>query len=62
MSQETTEAPLLMRLWRWIGLPIIRDMDMLSEWGRAKPGEKWACLCGSLLGRGFMWPMWRVSK
>ena len=57
---DRDDAPMHMRLLRMCGLWIM-DMDMASEWGRARPGERWACLCGSLFGRGIMWPMWRVK-
>lgn len=51
--------PAHMRLWRMLGLSVMR-MEIVSDFGRAKAGETWECLCGSLLGRGIMWPLWRV--
>ena len=61
MTDKSKTTPLPMRLLRACGLWIM-DMDMQAPWGRAQPGERWACLCGSLLGRGIMWPLWRVNR
>ena len=60
-TQQPT-APWHMRLWLWLGVPVIRDMDIAAEWGRARPSERWACLCGSLFGRGIMWPLWKIDR
>lgn len=55
-------APLHMRLWQALPIPVIRDMDFASEWGRARPGERWACLCGALFGRSYIIPLWKVAR
>lgn len=54
------DAPLHMRIWRVLPIPVIRDMDFAMPWGRANPGERWACLCGGLFGWSYMVPLWRV--
>jgi hypothetical protein len=58
--QEAERPPLHMRVFRAVGLTVM-NMNMVAKYGRARPGETWACLCGSLLGRGFLWPLWKVK-
>jgi hypothetical protein len=56
------QPPMLMRLWSVLPIPVIRSMDMAADWGRARAGERWACMCGSLFGRGYMIPMWKEAR
>jgi hypothetical protein len=54
MSED--KPPLHMRLFRIVGLQLI-DFDFASDWKRAKAGETWLCVMGSLFGRGVLIPV-----